>query len=151
MTVNAWNDDAPSTLPRRPRALSWVSTGLGTILFLVVVALLAFPANAADGSKRSRPESPDGREQILGLVENGRVRVVFPDIGSPLGLRLTTIQRQEARSVESGEVDLTAYEGDAILIEGIRDSGWIYEARIVDHAGPILTLLVRRAFEKKSP
>jgi hypothetical protein len=75
----------------------------------------------------------------------------FPDIGSPLGLRLTTIQRQEARSVESGEVDLTAYEGDAILIEGIRDSGWIYEARIVDHAGPILTLLVRRAFEKKSP
>jgi hypothetical protein len=150
MTVNAWNDDAPSTLPRRSRAPSWISTRLGTVLFLVVVALLAFPATAADGSKR-RPESPDGREQILGLVENGRLRVVFPAIGSPLGLRLTTIRRQEARSVESGEVDLTAYEGDAILIEGIRDSGWIYEARIVDHAGPILTLLVRRAFEKKSP
>ena len=150
MTVNALNDAAPSTLPLRPRALSWISTALGTILFLVVVALLAFPANAADGSKR-RLESSDGREQILGLVENGRVRVVFPSMGSPLGLRLTTIQRQEARSVESGEVDLTAYEGDAILIEGIRDSGWIYEARIIDHASPILTLLVRRAFEKKSP
>ena len=149
MTVNALNDDAASTLPLRPRALSWISTALGTILFLVVVALLAFPANAADGSKR-RLESSNGREQILGLVENGRVRVVFPSMGSPLGLRLTTIQRQEARSVESGEVDLTAYEGDAILIEGIRDSGWIYEARIVDHASPILTLLVRRAFEKKS-
>ena len=150
MTVNAWNDDVPSTLPRRPRALSWFSTGLGAVLFLVVMALLAFPANAADGSKR-RPESPDGREQFLGLVENGRLRVVFPSMGSPVGLRLTTIQRQEARSVESGEVDLTAYEGDAILVEGIRDSGWIYEARIADHAGAILTLLVRRAFEKKSP
>ena len=149
MTVNAWNDDAPPTLPRRSPAPSWFSTGLGTVLFLVVVALLAFPANAADGSKR-RLETPDGREQILGLVENGRLRVVFPAIASPLGLRLTTIQRQEARSVESGEVDLTGYEGDAILVEGIRHSGWIYEARIIDHASPILTLLVRRAFGEKS-
>ena len=66
MTVNAWNDDAPSTLPRRPRALSCVSTGLGTILFLVVVALLAFFLYRLERTSTKKQE----------FIENQLVRLI---------------------------------------------------------------------------
>jgi hypothetical protein len=143
-------DDILPRTSRSPTVTAMIAAGLGMLLFLIIMGATVAPVAASDGTD-PLSKAPDGQDRILGLVENGRLRAVFPAIGSPLGLRLTTIRRQEARSVESGEVDLTGYEGDAILVEGIRDSGWIYEARIIDHASPILNLLVRRAFEKKSP
>ena len=143
-------DDILPRTSRIPTVTAMIAAGLRMLLFLIIMGATVAPAAASDGTDPLSKAS-DGREHILGLVENGRLRVVFPAIGSPLGLRLTTIRRQEARSFESGEVDLSGYEGDAILVEGIRDSGWIYEARIIEHASPILTLMVRRAFEEKSP
>ncbi len=143
-------DDILPRTSRIPTVTAMIAAGLRMLLFLIIMGATVAPAAASDGTD-PLSKAPDGREHILGLVENGRLRVVFPAIGSPLGLRLTTIRRQEARSFESGEVDLSGYEGDAILVEGIRDSGWIYEARIIEHASPILTLMVRRAFEEKSP
>jgi hypothetical protein len=57
---------------------------------------------------------------------------------------------QEARPPETGELDLSPYEGSAILVRGRDSGGWIYSAEVIDHASPILTLVVRRVFGSES-
>ena len=89
-------------------------------------------------------------ERVLGIVESSKFVPLFPANVKRGELRLTTVQRQEARSVESGELDLSSHEGQAIMVEGTRDSGWLYDARIVDRAGPILTTVVRQTFQNRS-
>lgn len=88
------------------------------------------------------------RDEILGVVKNGQFKRL--ESGQPLGdfLRLTSIQRQEARPPESGELDLVEYEGKAIMVTGYIDSSWVYEASVEDVAGPILTTVVRKVFEQ---
>ncbi|HWP49008.1 MAG TPA: hypothetical protein VNM22_17765 [Candidatus Limnocylindrales bacterium] len=86
------------------------------------------------------------QDLFLGLVQNRQ----FHPLGSkfPLGssVRLTQIQMQTAMSPESGELDLTPYEGSAIMVQGHGGGGWIYAAQIIDKAGPILTAVVKRVF-----
>jgi hypothetical protein len=60
--------------------------------------------------------------------------------------RLTQIAMQEARPPESDEINLTPYEGRAILVSGHDDGGWIYSAQVVDQAGPLLTLVTLKVF-----
>jgi hypothetical protein len=86
------------------------------------------------------------QDLFLGIVQNRQ----FHPLGSkfPLGssIRLTHIQMQTAMSPESGELDLTQYEGSAIMVQGHSGGGWIYTAQIIDKAGPILTAVVKRVF-----
>ncbi len=117
-----------------------------TIICFCLAVMAAIPAADAGGTTDTRTDV----ERILGVVENGRFVALHPADRKSAGLRLTTIKRQEARAVESGELDLSDHEGDAIMIEGIRDSGWLYEARIVDRGGPILTSVVRQIFSRHS-
>lgn len=51
------------------------------------------------------------------------------------------------RLPESAELDLTPYEGKAVMVSG-RDggAGWVYSAQVVDEAGPILTAVVYQVF-----
>jgi hypothetical protein len=88
----------------------------------------------------------NGTDQVLGIVENGRFKRL--ELGGPLGdfLRLTSIQRREARPPESGELNLAEYEGKAIMVSGYVDSDWVYEAAVIDQAGPILTGVVQKVF-----
>jgi hypothetical protein len=88
----------------------------------------------------------NGRDQVLGIVENRRFKLLEPS--GLLGdvLRLTSIQRQEARPPESGEPNLAEYEGKAIMVTGYIDSSWIYGAAVIDQAGPILTAVVQKVF-----
>jgi hypothetical protein len=88
----------------------------------------------------------NGRDQVLGIVENGRFARLQAD--GPLGnfLGLTSIRRQEARPPESDELNLTEYEGKAIMVTGYVDSSWVYEASVEDVAGLILTAVVRKVF-----
>ena len=88
----------------------------------------------------------NGREEILGMVENGRFKRLEPEGAIGDVLRLTSIQRQEARPPESGELNLSEYEGKAIMVSGYVDSGWVYEAGVIDEAGPTLTAVVRKVF-----
>lgn len=87
----------------------------------------------------------NGEDQFLGTVEKGQFH---PIVRSTLGklARLTSIHRQEARTPESGELDLVAYEGRAIMVQGYHEGEWIFEAKVVDQAGPILTQVVQQVF-----
>jgi hypothetical protein len=82
-------------------------------------------------------------DMFVGVVRNGRFEAVEPRTSSD---SLTEIAMQEARSPESGEIELSAYEGRAILVAGHDGGGWIYSARVVDEAGPLVTALVSRVF-----
>ena len=115
----------------------------------VLPVLLGIAAAVVGGSVLSLGSFQTGNQdgQFLCMVENGQVVVVDPCF-SPLGVvRLTSIPMYAAQPPVSGELDLTKYEGSAIMVSGFDGGGWIYSAEVVDHAGPILTAVVRRLFQ----
>jgi hypothetical protein len=85
-------------------------------------------------------------DQFLGLVEDGQFKLLAPY--RPLGetVRLTSMPMQAAQLPESMELNLTDYEGKAIMVIGYDGGGWIYSASVIDHAGPILTSVVKEVF-----
>lgn len=92
----------------------------------------------------------NGNEQFLGLVQVGEFHILAPYRSPGGSARLTRIFRQEARPPQSGELDLTEYEGKVIMVSGHLDSGWIYSATVIDQAGPILTVVVLEVFGQAS-
>ena len=93
-------------------------------------------------------EEHDTNPTFIGVVESGVFKMVLPKsvlIGRP---RLTGIAMQEARPPETGELDLSQYEGTAIAIQGHNGGGWIYSARVVDTGGPIVTALVQQELDQ---
>jgi hypothetical protein len=90
-----------------------------------------------------------GNSQFLGVVQNSEFQQLMPQPGPGDAARFTSIKPQEARPPESGKLDLSKHEGEAVMIRGQDQGGWIYSAEVVDEAGPILTVVVRKVFEKK--
>jgi len=85
-------------------------------------------------------------QTFIGKVENGEFKVLSPK-GAPSGIiKFTSIGMQEAVPPETGKLDLTEYEGSVIAIQGHDGGGWIYSARVIDTAGPIVTALVLQVF-----
>jgi hypothetical protein len=88
----------------------------------------------------------NGNDQFLGIVHLGHFQISTPDHAAGDLVRLTTIQMQEARPPETGEIDLAEYEGSALMVGGHYGGGWIYSAHVVEQAGPILTEVVKKTF-----
>lgn len=87
--------------------------------------------------------------QILGMVENGRFQsLLSTSPGISLNKRLTTIGMQESRPPESQELDVSQYEGKAIMVSGHDGGDWIYSATVIDVGSPILTAMVQQMFRK---
>jgi hypothetical protein len=62
-------------------------------------------------------------------------------------LRLTRAAMQASFPPEHEELDLTEYEGKAIMICGHGSGGeWVWSTEVTDVAGPILTETVRKFF-----
>jgi hypothetical protein len=81
---------------------------------------------------------------ILGLVRDGQLRLSVPSGRDYSHARLTGIQPEAGQPPETSEIDLTPYEGQAIMVRGFDLGAWIYAAEIIDTAGPILTAVVER-------
>lgn len=73
---------------------------------------------------------------------------MLPENLAGTSFRLTSVRIREAVSPESREINLTEYEGEAIMIQGLENEEWIYSAELIDEAGPILTLLVQKLFTR---
>jgi hypothetical protein len=84
--------------------------------------------------------------RFIGVVKAGELLIFDPPSPAGKTARLTRIPIQASRPPHSDEIDLAAYEGRAIMVCGQEDSGWIYSAKIVDQAGPIITALVEKVF-----
>ena len=65
-------------------------------------------------------------------------------------MRLTSMGMQVAMPPESEEIDLSKYEGQALMVQGHDGGGWIYSATVIDQAGPILTAVVQQVFGQAS-
>lgn len=57
---------------------------------------------------------------------------------------------QESVPPETEELNLTEYEGKAIMARGHNSGGWIYSAEVIDQADPILTAVVQQVFGQAS-
>ena len=93
----------------------------------------------------------NGALQLLGVVQDGEFKALAPNRGGiGLPVRLTGIAMQESVPPDSRELVLADYEGKAIMISGHDGGSWIYSAAVIDHAGPILTAVVRQVFGQAS-
>jgi N-acetylmuramoyl-L-alanine amidase len=89
-----------------------------------------------------------GNEQFFGMVRNGEFYVFAPQHLEGATVKLTTTWIEEPDSTESGVIDLAEFEGKIIEVSG-RDSGkWIYAAKVVEEAGPVLSDFLKRVFLK---
>jgi hypothetical protein len=81
--------------------------------------------------------------KILGIVKNE----TFFSLDTKNPLIITTVMMQEARNPEAGIIDLHQYEGQILLISYQQaDEEIVWGADIVDVAGPILTIMVKKSF-----
>ena len=119
-------------------------------IILVCLSLILCVGGGLVGLLLSRGQDVGAQDNsaVLGIVKDGKFQLLWPEKSMLGSVRLTDIQMQEARSPESGELNLSKYEGQAIMVSGHGGGGgWVYDARIVDAAGPILTLLVLERFQ----
>ncbi len=89
-------------------------------------------------------------QKHLGIVQKGLWNFLAPETGKNPTRRLTQVAIQEARSPESGEMDLSEYEGCLLLVEGRENGDWICSAQVVDQCDAamseaVLALLASRA------
>jgi hypothetical protein len=81
---------------------------------------------------------------IIGIVKDGSFIVAETNETK----KLTSVGLVEATTPESGLINLTQYEGKAILVSSpqISDNEWLFGATIIDIADPIVTKLVKEVF-----
>lgn len=82
--------------------------------------------------------------EVMGLVRGGELVLSVPSGRADPSVRLTRIPSQGAQAPEADEVDLSQYEGRAIMVRGDDQGRWIHSAEIIDVAGPILSAVVER-------
>lgn len=92
----------------------------------------------------------NSNEQFLGIVQNGAFQCLSPGHSAGGFCRLTRIAKPESVPPEHKELDLTEYEGKAIMVYGHNGGGWIYSAEVIEQAGPILTAVVQKIFGQAS-
>ena len=85
-------------------------------------------------------------EQYLGLVKNGRLKLLLPESEAKHGVRLTEMPMQASIRPEEQEIAIKKHEGKAVMVLGRLSGDWIYSAEIIELAGPILTALVKKMF-----
>ncbi len=85
-------------------------------------------------------------DQILGLVKEGRLKIIYPESESGTIVKLTKDSMVIDRPIQ--EMDLKEYEGKVIMAKGKYSGDWVYLTEIVDQVGPILSLLVMKVFSK---
>ncbi len=89
--------------------------------------------------------------EYLGIVQDNRFTILVPEADYCCSLKLTRISKPSPLSedvVTSHEIDLSGYEGSAIMVRGDlpEERGWIYAAEVIDQSGPIITAMIKRMF-----
>lgn len=128
-------------------------TILGVLLGMIVT-LLAY--GVWHSTSKSHAQSPPvesrlveefrGGPHVLGFVQAGEFVVIYPEKRVGKELNLTTIAPMAAQRPETALLDLSAYEGRVIMVQGQDQGRWLYSAKVIDQATPIMTVVVRELF-----
>ena len=89
-----------------------------------------------------------GDNQFLCMVKDGKIAVLYPESEAGNVVRLTEMPLQAALPPEAQEISVKKHEGKAIMVEGRYSGGWIYSTEMIDLAGPILSALVLKVFNR---
>lgn len=86
-------------------------------------------------------------DRIIGVVRNGELTELGSELSPELPFKLTRAPIQAGHGPEAQAIDLRPYEGHVIMVTGERDEGWVRSARIIDEAGPLLTVIILKIYE----
>jgi hypothetical protein len=85
-------------------------------------------------------------QEVLGIV----ITAQFITANTRQPIEVTEAQMQEAIDPRAKLVDLSKYEGKAILIRcQTNDGSFLWGSNVVSTAGPILTTIVKKVFDLK--
>jgi hypothetical protein len=82
------------------------------------------------------------------MVKDGKITVLYPESEAGNVVSLTEMPLQAALPPEAQEISVKKHEGKAIMVEGCYSGGWIYSTEMIDLAGPILSALVLKVFNR---
>jgi len=90
-------------------------------------------------------------DKFLGIVQDRRFSILMPR-SQCCTVKLTRIAKPASIAEElvaSHAIDLAEYEDKAIMVTGVLPElrGWLYEANVIDQAGPVLTEVVKEIFK----
>ena len=119
------------------------------ILFLALVVLASGPILARwavatvwlNPSQGAMADTFGAR--MVGVVQGGALVPLHPHGVVATTVQLTRIAMQAACAPESELIDLSPYEGYAIVFWGHDGGGWIYSAQVEGVLDPVSALLVR--------
>jgi hypothetical protein len=101
----------------------------------------------ADRTEKIDVAGPESGEEIIGVVEDGRLRVLYPAGAGQRHLRLTTADARDGTAPEAGEIDLSGDEGALLRVRGERRGDWFYSADVLERQPvSILTIIARHVF-----
>ncbi len=104
----------------------------------------AGPGDVAPPMSEQPFDQRPGTDRITGMVAYGEfIPAAISSVETSGALRLTEIMRQEALPPDAAEIFVDEFEGRAVMVEGYLDSGWIYEAEVIEVASPILSEVVK--------
>ncbi|MEP0824668.1 MAG: hypothetical protein HRF40_04215 [Nitrososphaera sp.] len=86
--------------------------------------------------------------EFLGIVQKERFKPLIGEHRVTGTFRLTQTPMHGPDPPESGEIRLDKYEEAALLVRGIDRNGWIYSATIIEQAGPMLSIVIKKLFGK---
>ena len=89
-----------------------------------------------------------GNNQFLCMVNDGKITILYPESEAGNVVRLTDMPMQAAVPPEAQEISVKKHEGKAIMVEGRYSGGWTYSTEMIDLAGPILSALVLKVFNR---
>lgn len=79
----------------------------------------------------------------------GKLQLLWPAQVAGNAVKLTGIAMAAAQTPESKEMALSEHEGKAIMVQGHYGGEWLYSAKVIDQAGPMLTILVQQVLGQK--
>jgi hypothetical protein len=139
--------------------LKYLITGISTLFLIVLISFSFINQSSLDttvfaqisnnslnnGNNTNTDKINDllTQNQVLGIVKNG----TFIEVETKIPLKLTDVGLAQAMSPEAGLLNLTQYEGKAIMVSTQRADGeWVWDANITEVASPILIKVVNKVF-----